>query len=245
MHRDRARCVPSTHTSTRQSFRHVRALAGVAQRRGAGDRGLAGPPPGVSSAPMKDRSNVITRCILALALTPTAAHASNYPPDYDICGVQETLYSGPFEVIRDFVDPWDQHYRLTVVYDGYLRDAHPDDEINLYVSLNGNDAMIEALPGVHDDAYVLLDSGPRGCHYCANGWNPPGSCDGVVFAPQESGKWLCSGPTELEQHMFFWAFDNLGQLNAWDIELAAEANGEWDSDYGNNFSVRFEPRGCW
>lgn len=191
------------------------------------------------------RTTLLTLCTLAVGLASTDAAASNYPPDYDICSVTETLYSGPFEVIRDFVDPWDDHMKLTAVYDGYLRDTYADDEINIYIRLNGNDAFIAASPGAYDDAYIFLDSGPRGCHWCGNGWNPPGSCDGVTFDPQQSGKWICSEPTEVEDHLFEWAFNGYGQLNAWDIELAAEANGEWDSNYGGNFDVRFEPRGCY
>ena len=191
------------------------------------------------------RLSFIASCALALAAVATDAAASNYPPDYDVCNITETLYSGPFEVIRDFVNPSGGHMKLTVAYDGYLRDSHPDDQINIYIRLNGNDAFIEALPGANDDAYIFLDSAERNCGYCSNGWNPPGSCDGVVFAPQQSGQWICGEPTEVENHLFEWAFNGYGSLNAWDIELAAEANGQWDSNYGANFDLRFEPRGCY
>lgn len=182
-----------------------------------------------------------------LAFTATDADASNYPPDYPICSVTETLYSGPFEVIRRLIDPYDSHVQLTVAYDGYLRDEYADDEINVYIRLNGQDALISAKAGTYDDAYIFLDSGPRACTWCANGnvpYNQP-ACEGIVFGPYESGRWVCGQPTQVEQHMFYWAFNNYGDLNAWDIELAAEANGEWDSNYGANFDVRFEPRGCW
>lgn len=196
---------------------------------------------------MKFSSLVPFAVAVGLACVAADARASNYPPDYPICSATDTLYSGPFEVIRRLVDPWDQHAQLTVVYDGYLRDEYADEEISLYIRLNGQDALIEARPGVNDDAYVFLDSGPRACAWCANG-NPPynqsSSCDGIVFGPYESGRWVCGQPSALEQHMFTWAF-NGSNLNAWDIELAAEANGEWDSNYGANFDVRFEPRGCW
>lgn len=194
---------------------------------------------------MKARSLAITLCTLALGLASTTAHASNYPPDYDMCSLTETLDSGPFRVIRDFVDPWDEHYKLTIVYDGYLRDQYADDQINFYVSLNGNSAMLDALPGVNDDAYVFLDSGPRGCFWCPNGPNPNSSCNNVTFDPYQSGKWICSYPSAVENHLFYWSHDEFGGLNAWDIELAAEAGGQWDSNYGGNFDVRFEPRSCW
>ncbi|HEY0137422.1 MAG TPA: hypothetical protein VGB85_25235 [Nannocystis sp.] len=195
---------------------------------------------------MKLRTSLLlTLTALTLGLASTDAAASNYPPDYDVCSATETRYSGPFEVIRDFVDLYDDHMKLTVAYDGYLRDLYADDQINIYIVLNGNDAFIEALPGTHDDAYIFLDSGPRGCHWCGNGWNPPGTCDGVVFNQYESGKWICGTPTAVEDHLFEWAFNGYGQLNAWDIELAAEAGGQWDSNFGANFDVRFEPRGCY
>jgi hypothetical protein len=183
-----------------------------------------------------------------LSLVSGDAGASNYPPDYPICSVTETLYAGPFEAIRRLVDPWDSHVQLTIAYDGYLRDEYADDEINIYIRLNGHDALIEASPGTHDDAYIFLDSGPRACTWCANGnvpYNQSSACQGIVFGPYESGRWVCGQPNQVEQHLFFWAFNQNGDLNAWDIELAAEAGGEWDSNYGANFDVRFEPRGCW
>lgn len=96
---------------------------------------------------------------------------------------------------------------------------------------------------------MFLDSGPRACTWCANGNvpYPQSACAGITFGPYESGRWVCGQPTAIEQHVFFWAFNNNnnGDLNAWDIELAAEADGEWDSNYGANFDVRFEPRTCW
>jgi hypothetical protein len=208
--------------------------------------GPAAGPAIYSARAMKLRTSLLlTLTALTLGLASTDAAASNYPPDYDVCSATETRYSGPFEVIRDFVDLYDDHMKLTVAYDGYLRDLYADDQINIYIVLNGNDAFIEALPGTHDDAYIFLDSGPRGCHWCGNGWNPPGTCDGVVFNQYESGKWICGTPTAVEDHLFEWAFNGYGQLNAWDIELAAEAGGQWDSNFGANFDVRFEPRGCY
>lgn len=190
------------------------------------------------------RTLTYSLCTLALALASRDASASNYPPDYDVCGVNETAYTGPFEVIRDLVDLWDEHVKLTVAYDGYLRDLYPDDQINIYISINGNDAFIEAYPGAHDDAYIFLDSGPRACSYCYPG-SPYSHCQSIEWPPGSSGKWVCGQPTEIEEHMFYWAFNDNGQMNAWDIELAAEANGQWDSNYGSNYEVRLEPRGCW
>ncbi|PRP93534.1 hypothetical protein [Enhygromyxa salina] len=173
-------------------------------------------------------------------LAPLRASASNYPPDYDVCGPDEYAYAGPFELILDTVDMKD-HAQLTVAYDGYLRDLYADEDINIYISLNGHDAFIGASAGVNDDAYIFLDSGPRNCVWCATNYSGnPSACDG--FEPQydSSGGWVCQAPSSLEEHMFFWAFDAWGDRNAWDIYVAAEANGAWDSNWGNNYYARFE-----
>jgi len=179
----------------------------------------------------------------ATLLAPLTAAASNYPPDYDVCGTDEYAYSGPFELILDTVDMKD-HAQLSVAYRGYLRDSYADEDINIYISLNGQDAFIGASSGSYDDAYIFLDSGPRTCVWCATNFSGnPSACDG--FEPQydSSGGWVCQEPTALEEHMFFWAFDEWGDRNAWDIYLAAEANGEWDSNWGSNYYARFEEYG--
>ncbi|AKT42209.1 hypothetical protein [Chondromyces crocatus] len=181
---------------------------------------------------------------IALASFPGDSAASNYPPDYDFCSRVDTASSGPFDIIRDHVDVT-RHMKLTISYDGYLRDHFADDEINIYIRLNGNDAFVAANAGVNDDAYVFLDSGPRGCFWCSAGsYNQNPACEGVEHAPYSGGRYVCSDPTPTEEHVFFWAFGEQGQLNAWDIEVAAEANGWWDSNYGANYSVRLEPTSC-
>ena len=180
------------------------------------------------------------------AVTPIPlAHASLYGPDYDVCSAVDVATTGPFTVVRDFVDLADEHIKLTVAYDGYLRDTYPDDQISLYVRLNGHDALIAAQAGQHDDAYVLLNSGIRGCRWCEPGSpNNAAECVAASYPVGAAGIWHCQQPDASEQHLFFWAFDPEGGLNAWDLELAAEAGGEWDSDYGANFDLRLEPRGC-
>jgi hypothetical protein len=181
---------------------------------------------------------------LALSLT-TAAEASNYPPDYNLCGDRDTLTSGPFEFIRDTVDTYDGHARLTVAYRGQLRNVCADDQINFYVRLNGNDAFLEANPGSNGDAYIFLDSGPRACVFCYPG-SYYSACDGISYPYNSGGHWVCSDPTPTEEHLFFWAFNENGDQNAWDIDVAAECNGQWDSNWGSNYAVRFEPRlSCW
>lgn len=178
---------------------------------------------------------------LTLLAAPPAAEASNYPPDYDFCGPSDTVYTGPFELIRDTLDVY--HAKLTVAYDGYLRDYYPDNEINIYIWLNGNDAFLPASAGAYDDAYIFLNAGPRGCVWCSpGGVNQPSVCDGLQYPQYSSGKYVCADPSSVEQHLFSWAFGAGGVQNAWDIYVAAESHGSWDSNYGSNFYARFEPR---
>ncbi|WP_437568303.1 hypothetical protein [Sorangium sp. So ce542] len=181
---------------------------------------------------------------LALALSAVARDgaASNYPPSYDYCGPTATAHTGPFELIQDPVRT--DAARLTVAYRGYLRAYYPDHEINLYVRLNGSDAFLPASAGAHGDAYVLVSNAPRDCAWCSPPPDDAGQrlCGGAPLPPASSGTWVCNEPTAVEEDLFFWAYDSYGRMNAWDIEVAAESHGLWDSNLGANYAARFEAR---
>ena len=177
------------------------------------------------------------------ALAASDAQASNYPPSYDACNRYDDVYNGPFEVVRDGVR--DGHDKLTVAYRGYLRQSFPDNEINIYIRLNGNDAFLPASAGSNGDAYIYLDSGPRACVWCNNGTNYYSQCDGITFPLYSSGQWVCVDPSATEDHLFYWAYDQSNHVNAWDIEVAAESHGYWDSNWSSNYDFRLEPSGCW
>jgi hypothetical protein len=182
---------------------------------------------------MKSLVALSTAVVAAAALlAPAEASASNYPPDYDYCSARYTRTSGPFEFIQDWVQHDDAN--LTIAYRGYLRDHFADDEINFYVRLNGHDAFLPASPGANGDAYAIVRSGPYDCHYCVSYYG--GDCEGI-------NGWVCSWPTATDDHLMFWAW-NQSSANAWDIEVAAEANGWWDSNWGQNYEARFEQASC-
>jgi hypothetical protein len=172
---------------------------------------------------VKARATLASLAALLLTAVTFEALASNYPPDYNACGQMEMVSTGPFDVIRHVASIQHENVALTVAYDGYLRDFYPDNEINIYVRLNGHDAFVPASAGVNNDAYIHLSSGPRNCQCC---WS---SCD---------------GPTATEEHLFFWALHGHYQVNAWDVFVAAESHGWWDSNFGANFYARFEPATC-
>ncbi|HTN86345.1 MAG TPA: hypothetical protein VL242_21745 [Sorangium sp.] len=181
---------------------------------------------------------------LALALSAVAREgaASNYPPSYDYCGPTTTAHAGPFEIIQDPVRS--DSAKLTVAYRGYLRDLYPDHEINLYLRLNGSDAFLPASAGAHGDAYVLVSNAPRDCQWCSPPPDASGQriCGGAPLPPTSSGTWVCNEPTATEEDLFLWAYDQYGHMNAWDIEVAAESHGAWDSNLGSNYAARFEAR---
>ncbi|NVB42452.1 hypothetical protein G6O69_31805 [Pseudenhygromyxa sp. WMMC2535] len=177
--------------------------------------------------------------IATLLALPAQAQASNYPPDYDVCSEYDYAYTGPFELILDPVRTGIA--KLTVAYRGYLRDYYADEDINIYISLNGNDAFIGASAGSNDDAYILLNSGPRDCEWCPTGgtpWDAP-ICAEIEIPEGSSGVWHCEDPTDIESHLFYWAYDAYGSRNDWDIQVAAEAGGYWDSNFGANYSAYF------
>jgi hypothetical protein len=167
---------------------------------------------------------------LALAAVTSDAAASNYPPSYNYCGPTTTAYSGPFELIQDPVRT--DSANLTVAYRGYLRGWFPDNEINIYVRLNGNDAFLPAASGSNGDAYIFVSNAPQDCALCG-GYPYPPECNGST--------WVCSEPTATEEHLFFWAYNEYS-MNAWDIEVAAESHGYWDSNYGANYHAHFDAR---
>jgi hypothetical protein len=192
-----------------------------------------------------NRALLVLPLALGLGLAGAEAHASMYPPSYPTCGIVDTVTTGPFELVKKTVD-YSDHAQLTVAYRGYLRQYFPDNQINIYVRLNGNDAFLPASAGTNGDAYIFLDSGPRSCVWCSNGgFNVYPQCDGMVYGPYASGAWWCAEPNATEANVFYWAFNEHNRQNAWDIEVAAESHGYWDSNWGNNYDGRFEPEYCY
>jgi hypothetical protein len=195
---------------------------------------------------MKPRlAAVFTLLFVGLLLVPGAGSASWYPPDYRVCSARDVRQTGPFEVIRDLWKHGPNGAGLTISYRGELLRRFPASEIHFYIRLNGHDVYVPAWQGSHGDAYVYLRTGARDCSICSEylraSWP---ACDAWLGAGR-SPDWVCSGPTADESELFTYAFDGI-TMNAWDIELAAEAHGQWDSAFGHNFACRFEPRqGCY
>ncbi|MBZ4419361.1 hypothetical protein [Myxococcus sp. RHSTA-1-4] len=178
---------------------------------------------------------------LALLLPATRAEASDYPPDYAICHLFDTKTAGPFEIIRETTKLPGRYATLTVSYRGYLRGKYRDDQISIFVKLNGNYVTVPASAGSNNDAYIFLNAGPRNCTKCMRYMNTP-LCNAHFAAGGQEGVWVCEQPTATESHVFFYGWDPYGNQNLWNIEVAATANGEWDSNSGANFSTSLTPR---
>lgn len=202
---------------------------------------------------MKIAKTLLAALALALILPAARAQASDYPPDYAICNVTDMVTSGPFQLIRHTTKVPGQGASLTVSYRGYLRNKYADSQIKIYVSLNGNNPqpilgtpMMQASSGTNADAYIYLKAGPRNCGKCMAYMTTWPECQAFLAAGNYEGQWLCAQPSALESHMFQWAFDSNGYQNAWDVYVAAEANGEWDSNFGANYYGRLPPKtSCW
>lgn len=199
---------------------------------------------------MKSVKMLLAALALALVLPAAPAVASNYPPDYPTCNMTDRVTSGPFELIRHTTRIPGHGSTLTISYRGYLRSKYSDNQIKFYVRLNGQDPqpilgtpMLQASAGSNGDAYVYLNAGVRSCSMCmeylADSWP---ECKAFLDAGNYGGQWLCQQPSALENHMFYWAFNEYGGLNAWDVFVAAEANGEWDSNFGMNYYGRLPER---
>lgn len=179
------------------------------------------------------------------ALAPTKASASNYPPDYPICHAETVQDAGPFSIVKNVYNPYKHNVKLVVSYHGKLLERYRPDQIELYVRLNGNDALIPASAGSYGDAYVALAGGPRTCRMCYD--SPQYTANDAKcrdsIAHGITG-WICEDPTPLEDRLFYWAVNNNGLLNNWDMQVAATAGGEWDSNFGTNYSTTFADTGC-
>ncbi|NMO20677.1 hypothetical protein HPC49_45525 [Pyxidicoccus fallax] len=194
---------------------------------------------------MKLLKTFVAALSLALLLPTAAAEASDYPPDYAICNSSDTKTTGPFEVIRRTTRLPGRQSTLTVAYRGFLRNLYPDNQISIFVKLNGQYATFQASSGTNNDAYIYLNAGQRNCTKCFTYMNTP-LCNAHFAAGGQEGVWVCEQPTAQESHLFLYGWDQNGYMNAWDIEVAAVANGQWDSNGGANYFTRLPAHtSCW
>lgn len=140
--------------------------------------------------------------------------ASNYPPNY-MWGSQ-CVEDATFKLCRTSSN---SHAALRIEYRGQLQ-GHPG--LAYYVKLNGRDGVYAPEPGYD---YLALTNGYTRCDYI-----------------QGSGSsWDCKDAPQAMKDLFFWARDEHGNLNDWDLEVAVvDGDGRWDSRFGANYHFRID-----
>ena len=162
------------------------------------------------------------------AVVSSSTRASQYPPDYPACASSVTTQAGPFSIREGISNPYTSAINLEITYAGYLLRNHRADDIQIYIRINGNDAMVP----LKSEAGSAIAKLYASVHNCGQG---------SVSSP---AGYMCDYPTDLERHLFAnIAYQNvLGDLH---IELAANAGGQWDSNLSANYQALVQNKhGC-
>lgn len=181
----------------------------------------------------------------AAVLVPSSPSvASFYPPDYVIESRCQT--NGPVEVCAI-----NQHYgnypRLTVRYRGGLQ-ATQWGRLSAWVELNGRSNTFRMTNADYVDSVALNDPDTYLCYakdpQKENQEIPAGPYALCKRTEAEGGPlvWEATPVPPAESELFFYAKDERGLANAWDVQVAVVADdGRWDSQAGRNYRFRFEP----
>lgn len=154
--------------------------------------------------------------------------ASMYPPDY-VFGT-DCKITGPVKVCRiQTLSGWN----LRIIYFGYLMETTylP---INIFVKINGKEGDF-VLNKDKFAQYIEIGTSKRNCKY--NNYN---NSENGSSIPNAEGMWTCQLPGHDEQNLFFWAINQYGGVNDWDVEIAFYQAGRWDSNLGKNFTFNFK-----
>jgi hypothetical protein len=165
---------------------------------------------------------------------------SFYPPGYVVSS--ECRSDGPVEIcaLNRGTGPIPQ---LRIRYDGALL-ASQWGRISAWVRLNGRDGIFRMENRAYAEWLVL--GAPRDVKLCtvpdSTGTNPPSPqypiCDDREPVPGGSVTWSSKPAPAAEQSLFFYARNEWGGANDWDVEVAfVSDDGQWDSRLGGNYRV--------
>lgn len=184
-----------------------------------------------------------TLLLLTPAVMAPQAQASFYPPDYVIQSSCQT--QGPVEVCA-INQQYGHHPRLSVVYRGELMAAHWG-HISAQVKLNGRQGHFKMSNQNYAEHLLLNDPRSYLCR-TVDSSNPPSEDDQqgqypwctYTRAPGGGGLvWEVEPAPANESEIFFFARNQFGQANAWDLEVSFESDsGEADR---SAYVFRFEP----
>lgn len=187
----------------------------------------------------------ILSLIAMMPALSTIASASDYPPGYVISTRCQS--NGPVEVCA-LNREYGSFPRLSVRFKGTLLE-NSWGRISAFVKLNGKSGMFKMsnynftenlLIGSFDyGRCIVKDSNtpeaqpPRGEYGWCKGDGVPGG-GGLVWE-------VTRGVNPAEQDLLFYARNERGVANAWDIELSfVDEWGNWDSLEGQNYRFRIE-----
>ncbi|RYZ60385.1 MAG: hypothetical protein EOP07_00950 [Proteobacteria bacterium] len=181
---------------------------------------------------------ILASGLLLTSVLASSAWASDYPPGY---GVERSCKTqGPVEVCVV-----NQHYgqypRLSIRYNGSLQNQTGG--LKAWIQLNGRSGLY-----AFENSSDTLSLNEPESYRCFVGplpdWyqGPYGSCL-YEHTGAEVGSmiWEVKPEDAAESDLFFYARNQFGTANAWDIELAlVDEAGRWDSLYSANYRFRFE-----
>lgn len=187
--------------------------------------------------------------LMAMAFLAPMAEASFYPPDYVIQKSCQT--QGPVEVCA-INQQYGHHPRVSVVYRGELMAAHWG-HIAALVKLNGRQGFFKMTNQNYAEHLVLNDPRSYLC-WTFDSNNPPpegerpGQYPWCRYSSTPNGGslvWEIEPAPANESEIFFYARNQFGQANAWDLEVSFESeSGETDRNgngYRTSYFFRFEP----
>lgn len=184
-----------------------------------------------------------TLLLITLGSLASQAQASFYPPDYVIQSKCQT--QGPVEVCA-INQQYGQHPRLSLVYRGELMAEHWG-HIEAQVKLNGRQGHFQMANQNYAEHLMLNDPRSYLC-WTLDSNNPPPAeerpgqypwCT-TSSAPGGGGLvWELEPAPASESEIFFFARNEFGQANVWDLEVSFETDsGESER---SSYVFRFEP----
>lgn len=153
--------------------------------------------------------------LFASVLAPALATASNYPPNYVV--ESQCQEQGNVKVCAI-----NQHYgtypRLSVVYNGQLL-ATQWGRIGARVSFNGRSGLFPMSNANYSESVVIGDL--TGVSLCVDASSP--SVGRPYPACTGQGSWNFSLPSAADADLLFYARNDRGSANAWDVSVSFEA----------------------
>jgi hypothetical protein len=168
----------------------------------------------------------VMKSFIFVWLFSSLCFAEEWTPDYQ--HTIECKQDGPVEICA--INKGLTYQRLLIRYDGYLL-ADTNRSFNAYVSLNGVDGFYP-LDVSYEKAETELNKTKA---YLCLAQNTYQKCKYTI----KDGNKIVYEVEKNPQNILFNNTFKEGIPQTWHVQVAINAGGEWDSDYGNNFKAVF------